>query len=136
MYTGAMQNTTEKEDHHLIHNQNWIIRFIINREDNIRFFLLGVFINLYMVIGAAVFQGLEEENEKEAKREFSREFSNSMNELRKGIEDKNITVSQVEQLLYLWGNATEEGVNKPQVRWNYGGAFYFVFTVVSTLGKT
>lgn len=44
-------------------------------------------------------------------------------------------LQRLDELLYAWGNATATGVVNKRRRWDFSGAFHFVGTIVSTIGK-
>ncbi|KAJ7984953.1 hypothetical protein DPEC_G00360090 [Dallia pectoralis] len=98
--------------------------------DNGRFLLLAVLIVLYLLCGAAVFSALERPSEVRAHGkwnatllDFSRTFSVS-------LEDLNTFLREYE-------TAIAAGVRADALRprWDFTGAFYFVGTVVSTIGE-
>lgn len=108
----------------------------ILKEDNARFLLLGVVLMLYMLLGALVFQAFEEDNERRDRQNHINRYNKSMEELRKAVADQNVNMTQVEELLYIWGNMTADG-HKVEGRWlwDFAGSFHFVYTVVSTIGE-
>ena len=108
---------------------------VVLKEDNARFLLLGFVLVLYMVLGAIIFQFLEEPIELEERRIFNESFTNTLDQLKQSLNDNNVTLEQIEELLYKWGNASSEGVTSPKRLWDYAGSFHFVYTVVSTIGK-
>ncbi|RXG67539.1 Potassium channel subfamily K member 13 [Armadillidium vulgare] len=55
-----------------------------------------------------------------------------MEDIKASIEGRNITMVQIEELLYLWGNASKDGIVSSNRKWDYAGSFHFVYTVVST----
>ncbi|XP_029453636.1 potassium channel subfamily K member 13 [Rhinatrema bivittatum] len=98
-------------------------------EDNGRFALLAALILLYMLGGAAVFSAIEQPREREAKarwelklRDFGRAHNLSRAELRAFLRD------------YEAANVAGIRVDDVRPRWDFTGAFYFVGTVVSTIG--
>ncbi|XP_054714789.1 potassium channel subfamily K member 13-like [Uloborus diversus] len=98
-------------------------------EDNTRFLLLGIVMLIYMAAGAWVFQWLEHENEDVDREHYwlvHRRFMDKYN----GTVDP----ADVEELLWEYGNASASGIIHKRPRWDYSGAFYFVGTVVSTIG--
>ncbi|XP_042219710.1 potassium channel subfamily K member 13-like isoform X2 [Homarus americanus] len=105
------------------------------KEDNARFLLLALVLLLYMVVGALIFQAFEEENEKRERTNYLEQYDAKLSELKEEINYNNVSLSRVEELLYIWGNMTDEGY-KPQARrlWDFAGSFHFVYTVVSTIG--
>ncbi|GBL77996.1 Potassium channel subfamily K member 12 [Araneus ventricosus] len=99
-------------------------------EDNTRFLLLGVVMLIYMAAGAWLFQWLEHQNETDDRERYWEIY-------RWFMEKYNGTVdpADVEVLLWEYGNASSSGIIQKRPRWDYPGAFYFVGTVVSTIGE-
>lgn len=109
---------------------------LILKEDTARFLLLAVVLLLYMVVGALVFQAFEEDNERRERDDYINRFSNSLSQLSKDIAIQNVNLTQVEDLLYIWGNMTDAGHKLEGRRlWDFAGSFHFVYTVVSTIGE-
>lgn len=95
-----------------------------------QFFLLFLLIALYMLIGALVFSSLERPAELQAHQLWekrSKEFS----------QRQGITLEDLQSLLRHYEEARTSGVRSEQARvlWDLPGAFYFVGTVVSTIGE-
>ncbi|XP_063872767.1 potassium channel subfamily K member 13-like isoform X1 [Scylla paramamosain] len=110
-------------------------RALILKEDNARFLLLALVLLLYMVFGALVFEAFEEGNEINERDNYLSKYSISLEELKKDIARNNVSLSQVEDLLYIWGNMTDDGHKMHgRRRWDFAGSFHFVYTVVSTIG--
>ncbi|XP_069493560.1 potassium channel subfamily K member 13 [Ambystoma mexicanum] len=98
-------------------------------EDNGRFLLLALLIILYMLCGAAIFSAIEQPKEREAKERwelrlenFTRKYNLNRTELRNFLRD------------YEQANVAGIRVDDIRPRWDFTGAFYFVGTVVSTIG--
>ncbi|KAB7495976.1 Potassium channel subfamily K member 13 [Armadillidium nasatum] len=127
----ALNNKLSKQS---ITHESSCTSFILNNEDSIRFFILAALIILYMTVGAAVFFALEEPHETERLKSFQTSLSLSIEDIKASIEGRNITMVQIEELLYLWGNASEDGFVSSNRKWDYAGSFHFVYTVVSTTG--
>ncbi|GFW44480.1 potassium channel subfamily K member 12 [Trichonephila clavipes] len=83
-----------------------------------------------MAAGAWLFQWLEHQNETDDRERYWEIY-------RKFLEKYNGTVdpADVEVLLWEYGNASASGIIHKRPRWDYPGAFYFVGTVVSTIGS-
>ena len=99
-------------------------------EDNARFILLFIVMILYMLAGATVFMILERDQELEDRNTYHHEV---------GLFLKtNPCVNQVDlkRILSIHHEAASSGI-LPQTRerWDFSGSFYFVGTVVSTIGK-
>ena len=98
-------------------------------EDNARFLLLMVVMTLYMLFGATVFMLLERDKEIEGR--------NSYQHYLKGFLERNdVNLTDLEFLLDIHAEAASAGIIEgKRPRWDFAGAFYFVGTVVSTIGK-
>ncbi|XP_061891083.1 potassium channel subfamily K member 13b isoform X3 [Entelurus aequoreus] len=98
-------------------------------EDNARFLLLALLIVLYLLCGAAVFSALEQPKEKEAKERWAHRF-----ELFR--QTHNLSRKELDNFLRNYEEANVAGIRVDAVRprWDFTGAFYFVGTVVSTIG--
>ncbi|CAH1262303.1 KCNK13 [Branchiostoma lanceolatum] len=98
-------------------------------EDNARFILLAFFITGYMLIGAAIFAEFEYDKEQEDREEYD----SALALFRQRYPDINI--SDLNQLLEAHADASSRGLlTSKRPRWDFPGAFYFVGTVVSTIG--
>ncbi|XP_060685442.1 potassium channel subfamily K member 13a [Hemiscyllium ocellatum] len=98
-------------------------------EENGRLVLLAALLAVYLVCGAAVFSAIEQPKEREAQRRwlhaqsnFSRRYNISVTELRRFLRD------------YEQANVAGVRVDETRPRWDFTGSFYFVGTVVSTIG--
>ena len=99
-------------------------------EDNARFLLLMVVMTLYMLFGATVFMLLEQDKEIEDRNTY-RHY------LKTFIEHNDVNVTELEILLDIHAEAASAGIIEgKRPRWDFAGAFYFVGTVVSTIGKS
>ncbi|XP_061610295.1 potassium channel subfamily K member 13b isoform X2 [Phyllopteryx taeniolatus] len=98
-------------------------------EDNARFLLLALFIIIYLLCGAAVFSALEQPKEKEAKERWAHRF-----ELFR--HTYNLSKTELNRFLRNYEEANVAGIRVDSIRprWDFTGAFYFVGTVVSTIG--
>ncbi|XP_029705923.1 potassium channel subfamily K member 13 isoform X2 [Takifugu rubripes] len=98
-------------------------------EDNARFLLLALFIIVYLLCGAAVFSALEQPMEREAKERWAQRF-----ELFR--EKYNLSKKELNNFLRSYEEANVAGIRVDTIRprWDFTGAFYFVGTVVSTIG--
>lgn len=99
-------------------------------EDNSRFLLLTVLLMLYLLGGAAVFCALERAPERLAQHNWSRRLTNFSRHY-------NVSVDELKNFLRLYEQATMAGIHVDSVRqrWDLMGAFYFVATVVTTIGE-
>ncbi|XP_006839642.1 PREDICTED: potassium channel subfamily K member 13 [Chrysochloris asiatica] len=98
-------------------------------EDNARFLLLAALIVLYLLGGAAVFSALERAHERQAKQRWEERLANFSRR-------HNLSLDELRGLLRLYEEATAAGIRVDSVRprWDFAGAFYFVGTVISTIG--
>ncbi|XP_035277248.1 potassium channel subfamily K member 13-like [Anguilla anguilla] len=98
-------------------------------EDNARFLMLALFIIIYLLCGAAVFSALEHPKEKQAKDRWAQRFEHFTHR-------HNLSKKELENFLRHYEEANVAGirVDTTRPRWDFTGAFYFVGTVVSTIG--
>ncbi|MBN3319116.1 KCNKD protein, partial [Atractosteus spatula] len=99
-------------------------------EDNARFGLLAALILLYLLGGAAVFSALEQPAELRARRLWRERLHGF-------TQAHNVSAAALRALLrhYEEANAAGIRVDRLRPRWDFPGAFYFVGTVVSTIGQ-
>ncbi|XP_036285035.1 potassium channel subfamily K member 13 [Pipistrellus kuhlii] len=98
-------------------------------EDNARFLLLAALIALYLLGGAAVFSALELAHERQAKQRWEERLADFGRR-------HNLSRGELRGFLRHYEEAAEAGVrvDHTRPRWDFTGAFYFVGTVVSTIG--
>ncbi|XP_062974554.1 potassium channel subfamily K member 13 [Elgaria multicarinata webbii] len=98
-------------------------------EDNARFVLLAALIVVYMLCGAAVFSAIEQPTERAAQERWQRRLENFS-------QRYNLSPAELRAFLCDYEVAYVAGVrvNDMRPRWDFPGAFYFVGTVVSTIG--
>ncbi|XDV38677.1 hypothetical protein PO909_008029 [Leuciscus waleckii] len=98
-------------------------------EDNARFGLLAALILLYLLFGAVVFSVLEHPSELQAHKRWDEQLANF-------TEQNSINLKSLQVLLRQYEEAFVVGirVDKLRPRWDFSGAFYFVGTVISTIG--
>ncbi|XP_003408866.1 potassium channel subfamily K member 13 [Loxodonta africana] len=98
-------------------------------EDNARFLLLAALIVLYLLGGAAVFSALELAHERQAKQRWEERMANFSRR-------HNLSREELRGFLRHYEEATAAGIRMDNLRprWDFTGAFYFVGTVVSTIG--
>uniref|UniRef100_A0A3Q3BQN5 Potassium channel subfamily K member 13-like n=1 Tax=Kryptolebias marmoratus TaxID=37003 RepID=A0A3Q3BQN5_KRYMA len=103
--------------------------FTMHSLETARFCLLGALVALYMMAGAAVFSCLERPQELKAHQLWKMR-------LRTFSEEHNISEEELKSLLHHYDEARTAGVHSERGRalWDFPGAFYFVGTVVSTIG--
>ncbi|KAG8189460.1 hypothetical protein JTE90_018113 [Oedothorax gibbosus] len=105
------------------------VRVLRLHEDNTRFLLLGLVMLAYMAAGAALFQWLEHATETEDADRYWRLHSDFLARYNGTVDPKDL-----DELLWEYGNASAAGIIHKRPRWDYSGSFYFVGTVVSTIG--
>ncbi|XP_054988159.1 potassium channel subfamily K member 13 [Sorex araneus] len=98
-------------------------------EDNARCLLLAALLALYLLGGAAVFSALERAPERQAKQRWEGRLANFS-------RSHNVSREQLRAFLRHYEEAAEAGIRVDSVRprWDFTGAFYFVGTVVTTIG--
>ncbi|XP_077075672.1 potassium channel, subfamily K, member 13 [Siphateles boraxobius] len=98
-------------------------------EDNARFLMLALLIIIYLLCGAAVFSALEHPKEKLAKEKWAQRIEQFTHKY-------NLSQDDLKNFLRNYEEANVAGirVDATRPRWDFAGAFYFVGTVVSTIG--
>lgn len=99
-------------------------------EDNARFCLLAGLILLYLLCGAAIFSALEHPFEIRAQLLWKQQLENFTRRYRVNLGALHTLLRQYEQ-----ANGAGIRVDELRPRWDFSGAFYFVGTVVSTIGN-
>lgn len=99
-------------------------------EDNGRFLLLAALIAAYLSAGATVFSALESPSEAAAQLRWNRTLHNFSRIF-------NISLPELRAFLRSYEAAMAAGIRVDALRprWDFPGAFYFVGTVVSTIGE-
>uniref|UniRef100_A0A4W5LQ17 Potassium channel, subfamily K, member 12 like n=1 Tax=Hucho hucho TaxID=62062 RepID=A0A4W5LQ17_9TELE len=98
-------------------------------EDNARFCLLAGLILLYLLCGAAVFSALERPSELRARLLWDQQLANFTLSHQVSLGALHVLLRQYEE-----ANGAGIRVDALRPRWDFSGAFYFVGTVVSTIG--
>ncbi|CAL8281516.1 unnamed protein product [Arctogadus glacialis] len=98
-------------------------------EDNARFCLLAGLILLYLLCGAAVFSALERPYELQARHRWTQQLDEF-------TRVHGVEAAALRGLLRDYEEANGAGIRVDALRprWDFSGAFYFVGTVVSTIG--
>lgn len=99
-------------------------------EDNARFCLLAGLILLYLLCGAAIFSALEYPFEVRARHLWKQQLENFTQQYRVNLGALHTLLRQYED-----ANGAGIRVDALRPRWDFSGAFYFVGTVVSTIGE-
>ncbi|XP_072166332.1 potassium channel subfamily K member 13-like [Diadema setosum] len=103
------------------------------KEDNARFVLLVLLLLLYMLIGAEIFHLIEGSTEDKERDIYNSRYSEYVHRYLNLSEPFNKT--DFDKMLDDYATASAKGLlpgRRP--RWDFPGAFYFVATVVSTIG--
>ncbi|KAK9961863.1 hypothetical protein ABG768_007262 [Culter alburnus] len=97
--------------------------------DFVRISLLWFVIFFYTLFGAAVFSALERPSELEAHCRWNRQLAEF-------VQDHQVPLEDLRELLGHYEGAIAAGIRMEprRPRWDFSGAFYFVATVVSTIG--
>ncbi|KAJ7990977.1 hypothetical protein DPEC_G00292460 [Dallia pectoralis] len=97
--------------------------------DNARFLMLAVLIVVYLLCGAAVFSALEQPKERQARERWAQRLDSF-------TQKHKLNRTDLETFLRLYEEANAAGIRVDGLRprWDFTGAFYFVGTVVSTIG--
>ncbi|KAG1958365.1 potassium channel subfamily K member 12 [Pimephales promelas] len=98
-------------------------------EDNGRFLLLALLIIVYLLCGAAVFSAIERPSELRAHGRWNRTLLNFSDTFNISLQDLSSFLKEYEVAI-----AAGARVDALRPRWDFTGAFYFVGTVVSTIG--
>jgi hypothetical protein len=107
----------------------WCSRIHLH-EDNARFFLLAVVMVCYMLAGAAMFMFLERDKEITDRNHYEHILKSFMETY------PQVNQTELEKLLDHHASAAAAGLlDEKRERWDFAGSFYFVGTVVSTIGK-
>ena len=99
--------------------------------DDVRLLVLWLIYFIYMVIGALLFSQLEYENENEQRRYFTALMA------RIGKEH-NLSAEVMSTLSHAHDDACSKGIQfhgPSSNKWDFAGSFYFVGTVITTIGK-
>lgn len=128
-------------------------------EENARFALLVLIMFIYLCCGAALFYFIEHDHEIVERRKyadrvvaFKSRYCHNRTGLRNSISpakslvriNKSASINhyagvdchELDELLDLRGNLSAAGLTSPRPKWDWSGSFYFVGTVVSTIGKS
>eukprot|EP00794_Sanderia_malayensis_P020093 gene20093-22063_t len=98
------------------------------KEDTLQLIVLTLFLLIYMVVGAGIFNALELRNELKWRAHFDSEFNSF-------AKQNNLTSAAMKTLLTTHEKACllGYGVNGFE-RWDFIGSFYFTGTVLTTIG--
>ena len=100
-------------------------------EDNARFVLLFCAMLLYILVGAGLFSLLERDNELAQRTAYQSAIQLFLDTY------PSVNKSQLDSLLKKHNQAATAGfVDNARTRWDFSGSFFFVSTVVSTIGES
>lgn len=105
-------------------------------EENSRFLLLALVLLLYMVFGAIVFHLLESDAELNSRQKYRHVIDKFQLKYRHLINESDLI--ELLDAFDAFYNGSAYGVTDTSDatdRWSLSGSFYFVATVVSTIGK-
>ena len=104
------------------------------KEDNARFVLLILFLVTYILVGAMIFSAVERETEFKERTKYNDFYANFVETYI--TNGSALNESSLKKLLEEYSYANTKGITDDhRPRWDFPGAFYFVSTVVSTIGK-
>ena len=108
-----------------------IFAVIRENEDSVRFALLSVVMVNYMLAGAALFMLIEQPKEEEERQAYQNSMLGFLS------RHPSVNRSELDKLLSEYAQAAENGLlDSQRSRWDFAGSFYFVGTVVSTIGRS
>ena len=98
------------------------------QEQTFTILILIILILAYLILGAVVFQQLEAENEQESHDTYYDLF-------RQLQQRYNISKALMKDVLVTHESACELGLPNAIRKWSFTGSFYFVGSVLTTIGK-
>ncbi|KRZ69166.1 Translation initiation factor IF-2, mitochondrial, partial [Trichinella papuae] len=103
-------------------------------EENIRMLLLAVLLVIYLVIGAMLFSVIERKQEALERLVYSEKLEHfKMQHCTTGGLTL-VNCSALDELLEMRGKMSAAGMSEHRSSWDFFGSFYFVSTVVTTIG--
>ncbi|VDP33454.1 unnamed protein product [Soboliphyme baturini] len=102
-------------------------------EENTHMILLALIIALYLTAGAFLFSLIEKQHEDMERNVFHHELS----AFKAAYCHSTIlgNCSALDYLLDLRGSMSAAGISPQKTSWDFFGSFYFVSTVLTTIGK-
>ncbi len=124
-------------------------------EENARIVFLALLLVIYLCFGALCFSFVERQNELEERDFYKEKYEDFMRihcpsekngvpkfekrhrrrHHRRHVSPSSVNCSQLIELLDLRGNFSLAGLMSDRPKWDFPGSFYFVGTVVSTIGE-
>lgn len=94
------------------------------KRQNVRTLSLIVCTFTYLLVGAAIFDALESENEEKQKTALN--YVENMLKKKYNVSDEDY---------YIWSTVVIKNIpHKAGIQWKFAGAFYFATTVLTTIG--
>ncbi|KRY38584.1 Translation initiation factor IF-2, mitochondrial [Trichinella spiralis] len=104
-------------------------------EENIRMVLLAILLVIYLVIGAMLFSVIERKQEALERLLYSEKLERfKMQHCTTGGGLTLVNCSALDELLEMRGKMSAAGMSEHRSSWDFFGSFYFVSTVVTTIG--
>ncbi|KRZ54182.1 Translation initiation factor IF-2, mitochondrial [Trichinella nativa] len=104
-------------------------------EENIRMVLLAILLVIYLVIGAMLFSVIERKQEALERLLYSEKLERfKMQHCTTGGGLTLVNCSALDELLEMRGKMSAAGISEHRSSWDFFGSFYFVSTVVTTIG--
>uniref|UniRef100_A0A5S6R2X7 Potassium channel domain-containing protein n=1 Tax=Trichuris muris TaxID=70415 RepID=A0A5S6R2X7_TRIMR len=112
-----------------------ICSFLRVGEENIRMVLLAVLLIIYLSLGAILFSMIERKQEAIERRTYLEKLER-FKKLHCGVGflGRPLNCSELDELLDLRGNMSATGLSEYKSSWDFFGSFYFVSTIVTTIG--
>ncbi|CAG7816796.1 unnamed protein product, partial [Allacma fusca] len=109
------------------------------KEENLRIFVLGIAIYIYLALGAWMFQAVEQRRENQVRSHWNSHYDRFLGQFsRDNDTEATIAVTQndLEDFLSAYGDAIKAGYAGLHSRdkWDYRGSFHYAWTIVSTIG--
>jgi len=99
-------------------------------EDNLRFSLVFVLLIGYMLAAAAIFSAIEQPYEKKNINLFDDAMKQFI------ADNPTVNVTELNALIDVYATASTNGdLSGKRPRWDFFGAFFYVWTIASTIGN-
>ncbi|KFD54796.1 hypothetical protein M514_04230 [Trichuris suis] len=113
-----------------------LFSFLRIGEENIRMVLLAILLIIYLSLGAMLFSVIEREQEAIERRTYLEKLERfkKLHCGATGFLGHPLNCSELDELLDLRGNMSATGLSEHKSSWDFFGSFYFVSTIVTTIG--